>query len=138
MSLVPADITSLIREEYARQPDLLDGHDIDEYLVKLGGKAEILSDQIAGRCRAFVAYYCNDLSTKQAYITMVLVDPRDRGAGLGRALVHCVLTVARRRGFTTCRLEARKTNDVAYGMYRSQGFHIVEDRGNKYLLEVHL
>ncbi len=132
-------IKSLILEEHARERRrFLDDVDIDRYLAKLDAHAEIVSDSISERCRGFVAFYCNDIETKQAFITLVLVDPRDRGLGLGRALVACVLSVARHRGFTSCRLEVGKGNQVAYHMYLSQGFQVVEDRDRTYLLEIHL
>jgi ribosomal protein S18 acetylase RimI-like enzyme len=130
-------IKSLILEEQARQLNLfVEGVDMDAYLVKLGEQAEILSDSVAGRCRGFVAYYCNDLATRQAYIALMAVDPRDRGVGLGGSLVACVLNIARQRGFTSCRLEVRKSNQAAQEMYLAQGFRVIEDRTSKYLSEI--
>ena len=132
-------IRSLILEEHGRQAvSFIEGVDLDAYLARLADNAEIVSDSLPGRCRGFVAFYCNDMVTKRAYITLVLVDPQDRGLGIGRALVAFVLDVARRRGFTSCRLEVGKDNQVAYNMYRSQGFRTIEDRSDKYLCEVAL
>jgi len=137
--MLPDSITSLILEEQARQEfRFIEDVDVDPYLAKLGEKSEIVSDFLSGRCRGFVAFYCNDMSTKQAFITLVLVDPRDRGRGIGRSLVGCVLDMAKRRGFTSCRLEVAKRNDVAHAMYLSLGFRVVEDRADKYLLEIAL
>ena len=132
-------IKVLILEEHARQgPDFLEGVDIDLYLAKLGEHAEIMSDSISGRCRGFAAFYCNDLMAKKAYITLVLVDPRDRGQGLGKALVGSVLEVVRHRGFRSCGLEVAKGNEVAYAMYLSLGFRVAEVRDRRYLLEIAL
>lgn len=132
-------IKSLILEEYGRQGSgFVEGVDLDLYVAKLGEKAEIVSDFIAGRCRGFVAFYCNDMNTKQAYITLVLVDPRDRGLGLGKSLVASVLEMARRRGFSSCRLEVARRNELANAMYLSMGFRMVEDRAQKLLLEIGL
>lgn len=134
-----AAITTLILEEQQRQSSaFIEGTDINAYLAKLGERAEILADSVGDRCRGFVAYYCNDFATRQAFITLVVVDPRDRGTGLGRALVACVLQIAKQRGFTSCRLEVARRNDVALKMYESQGFHIVEQRPGKWLLETAL
>ena len=135
--MFPASIRALISDELARTPDLFpDGVDLEVYLEKLGEKAEILSDWAGGRCRGVVAFYCNDESTRQAFITLVLVDPRDRGIGIGRALVTCVLALAKRRGFLSCRLEVAQQNTAARELYRSLGFHIVEVRSRTSLLEV--
>ena len=132
-------IRALIAAEQSRLDGrFVEGVDFDAYLSKLAVSAEFLADLTADRCRGFVAYYCNDEATKQAYITLVLVDPQDRGSGLGRSLVAGVLDIARRRGFTSCRLEVAKRNAAAYALYLSMGFGTVEDRGGKDLLEIAL
>lgn len=137
--MLPDPIVSLVLAEQARQANrFVENVDIDAYLVKLGEKAEVLSDSGGGRCRGIVAYYCNDYATRQAYISLVLVDPRDRGSGIGRALVGCVLDMAKRRGFTSCRLEVAKYNEAAYAMYLSLGFRLVDTRAGKDLLEIDL
>jgi ribosomal protein S18 acetylase RimI-like enzyme len=139
VSTLPESIRSLILDEQARLDNhFIEGVDLDAYLAKLGDSAEILSDSAAGRCRGVVAFYCNDATTRQAYITLVLVDPGDRGSGLGRALVGGVLDIARRRGFTSCRLEVAKRNDIARAMYLAIGFRVIEDRTEKDLLEIAL
>jgi ribosomal protein S18 acetylase RimI-like enzyme len=138
VSTLPDSIRSLILDEQARlDGQFIDG-DLEAYLARLAERAEMLSDSAAGRCRGFVAFYCNDEATRQAYITLVLVDPKHRGTGLGRSLVAGVLDIARRRGFTSCRLEVAKRNAPAYAMYLSMGFGLVEDRGGKDLLEIAL
>jgi ribosomal protein S18 acetylase RimI-like enzyme len=137
--MLPDPIRALVREEQARQQNgLVEGVDLDQYLEKLGTHAEILSDCADGRCRGFVAFYCNDMTTKQAFITLIVVDPRDRQQGVGRTLVNAVLELARGRGFTSCRLEVGRLNDVAESMYESLGFRLIESRGSRKLLEVAL
>ena len=132
-------IRSLVLEEQSRQGDrFIEGVDLDRYLAKLDAHAEILSDCTNGRCRGVVAFYCNDLSTRTAFITLVVVDPRDREHGVGRALVHAALELARGRGFTSCRLEVASHNDAAQSLYRSLGFRPVQSNATKDLLEVEL
>jgi ribosomal protein S18 acetylase RimI-like enzyme len=132
-------IKKLIRDEYARQgSDFVAGVPLDEYLAKLDAHADIVADALPERCRGFVAFYCNDLGTRQAYVTLVLVDPRDRGQGLGKALVGRALDVARSRGFRSCRLEVRRDNEQAAALYRSIGFRLAETRERRDLLEIDL
>ena len=131
-------IRSLILDERARDRHFLDDVDVDAYVAKLTERAEMVTDWTTGRCRGVVAFYCNDETTRQAFITLVLVDSRDRGAGIGPALVRCVLDLARRRGFTSCRLEVAQQNDVAQAMYLSLGFRVVETRARTHLLEIGL
>jgi ribosomal protein S18 acetylase RimI-like enzyme len=133
------DVRALILAEQQRQAgQFITGVDVESYLVKLEAHAEILSDSVPGRCRGFVAYYCNDQATRRAYITLVLVHPDDRGSGLGRTLVECVLNLARQRGFGSCRLEVGKDNRPARHLYAGLGFRAIEDRGDKELWEVAL
>ena len=137
--MLPESIRSLILEEQARQENrFIEGIAIDRYLAKLESHAEILSDVVDNRCRGFVAFYCNDETTRQAFITLVLVDPRDRELGVGRALVSGVLALARGRGFTTCRLEVAQRNDVAQAMYASLGFRVIRSEAGTQVLEVSL
>ena len=137
--MLPESMRSLILEEQARQVNrFIEGVDLEAYLSKLADRAEILSDSLSESCRGFVAFYCNDQATKQAFITLVLVDPRDRGLGIGRSLVGCVLEIAKRRGFTSCRLEVTKRNVQAHAMYLSMGFRVVEGHAQKDLMEIAL
>ncbi len=137
--MISDSIKSLIIDEQSRQAGLFVEHvDLDEYLDKLEARAEILADSAEGRCRGVVAFYCNDHATRQAYITLVLVDPRDRGMGIGRSLVGDVLELAKQRGFASCRLEVTKRNEAARAMYDSLGFRLVEDRQDRQLMEIGL
>ena len=130
-------VRELILAEQARQRDrFIEDVALDVYLAKLDRHAEILADMGGDRCRGFVAFYCNDRSTAQAFITLVLVDPRDRGLGIGRALVACVLELVKQRGFTSCRLEVAKDNTAAHPLYRSLGFCAAGGNDRKDLLEI--
>jgi ribosomal protein S18 acetylase RimI-like enzyme len=134
--MITDEIRRLIREEQARQANrFIEAPDLDAYLDKLDTHAEILSVTHGARCRGFVAYYCNDQATRQAFITLVLVAPDARGTGLGKALVLGVIEVCRRRGFTTCRLEVRDDNTAACAMYRSLGFAAAGQRGAAQIME---
>lgn len=137
--MLPDSIIKLIRDEQSRTGGrFVAGTDLEAYLDKLGERAEILADSVAGRCRGFVAFYGNDEVTRQAYITLVLVDPGDRALGIGRALVACVLDLVRRRGLEVCRLEVSRDNLAAHALYLSLGFAVVASRGEKDLMEIRL
>lgn len=137
--MLTAEIKTLILEEQARQSNrFVENVDLDAYLRRLDERAEILSDLDGDRCRGFVAFYCNNTATLQAYITLVLVAPRDRASGLGRTLVNRALDTCRQRGFTSCRLEVRSDNIAALAMYQALGFTAVADRDGRQLLELAL
>jgi len=99
--MLPKSIRSLIVEEQARQGGrFVEGVELEEYLTKLGEHAEVLADSIGDRCRGFVAYYCNELTTKQAYITLVLVDPRRRAISSTQPTSAAPIPRPRSRGST--------------------------------------
>ena len=137
--MLSESIRSLILDEQTRQSGrFIEGVELQDYLAKLGEQSEILSDSSGAECRGFVAFYCNDQSSRQAYITLVLVDPRHRGSGLGRSLVQAVLEIAKRRGYQSCRLEVASCNSPAHAMYLAMGFRVVGQRASKDLLEITL
>jgi ribosomal protein S18 acetylase RimI-like enzyme len=137
--MLPEPVIRLIREEQDRQQGrFIQNVDLDAYLAKLATHAEIVSHCVGDRCRGVVAFYCNDLASRQAYITLLVVDPVERGLGLGGALLTFVLQTARRRGFAACRLEVHKENSAALQLYRNHGFAPVADRGASLLLETKL
>lgn len=137
--MLTAAIKTLIREEQARQSNrFVDGVELEAYLRRLDERAEVVDEVAAGRCRGFVAFYCNDTVSKRAFITLVMVAPQDRASGLGRALVSRVIERCRERGFATCQLEVGNENAAALALYRALGFTVVEDRTGKYLMELAL
>jgi ribosomal protein S18 acetylase RimI-like enzyme len=109
--------------------------DLEAYLEKLDARAEVVAEMAAGRCRGFVAFYCNNLETRRAFITLILVSPEDRGSGVGRALVSRALEVCRERGFTSCGLEVQSDNAAALSLYASLGFVPVSERDGRQTLE---
>lgn len=132
-------IKTLIREEQARQSNrFVDGVAFEAYLRRLDERAEVVDDVAGGRCRGFVAFYCNDTLSRRAFITLVMVAPQDRASGLGRALVTRVLDRCRERGFATCQLEVGNENLAALALYRALGFVVIENRAGKYLMELAL
>lgn len=138
--MVTEAIRSLILEEQTRQNGrFIEGvADLDEYISKIARQGEIFSLTDGNRCRGFIAFYCNDLSTRRAYITLMAVSLGDRRAGLGRCLVSAVVSIAKGRGFQTCRLEIATSNAASLALYRSMGFHVIEDRASSHILEITL
>ena len=134
--MLTASMKDMIRNEQAIQAGrFVDNANLDAYLEKLDTRAEVVADTDAGRCRGFVAFYCNDVESRRAFITLVLVAPSDRGSGVGRALVSRVLDLCRQRGFTSCGLEVRADNAAALALYSSLGFVSVGERDGRQMLE---
>ncbi|GAA1786731.1 ribosomal protein S18-alanine N-acetyltransferase [Agromyces lapidis] len=58
----------------------------------------------------------------QGDIQTIAVDPAARGIGLGRGLMHALITESRRRGVAQLFLEVRSDNPIARSLYESLGF----------------
>jgi len=126
----------MIRDEQARQAGgFVDNADLDAYFEKLDARAEVVDDIAGGRCRGFVAFYCNNVQSRRAFITLVLVSPQDRGSGVGRVMVSRVLDICRERGFASCGLEVRSDNTAALALYSSLGFASAGEHDGKRMLE---
>ncbi|MFJ1469503.1 GNAT family N-acetyltransferase [Massilia orientalis] len=134
--MLSKDLEDLLRAEHASS-DLVHNAEIDDYIRKLGERAEILAHYENG-CNGFVAYYCNDYESKKAFITMVVVRPAMRGKGIARALLQSVLGIMRQRGFTACSLEVGKHNTAAYRLYVDLGFRPSLEKDSSAILSMDL
>ncbi len=83
---------------------------------------------VALRGRAVVGYAGMWLILDEAHITNIAVHPRERGRGVGSALLEEVERRAAGFGCQRMTLEVRPSNVVAQHLYRRHGF---EDRGRR-------
>ena len=60
-----------------------------------------------------------------AYLSLLAVDPRAQGRGLGRSLLRAAVAGAGRAGHQRCLLHALEDNEPALALYRSAGFRPV-------------
>lgn len=60
-----------------------------------------------------------------AYLSLLAVDPRAQGRGLGRSLLRAAVAEAGRAGHGRCLLHALEDNAPALALYRSAGFRPV-------------
>lgn len=68
----------------------------------------------------------------QGDVQTIAVAPAARGLGLGRGLMHALITEARRRGIAQLFLEVRADNPIARALYRSLGFEEIGVRPRYY------
>ncbi|MDT9701955.1 GNAT family N-acetyltransferase, partial [Streptomyces sp. P17] len=89
-------------------------------------------------CAGFVAFYCNNPSKEDAFITLVLVSPFFRGRGISNILLSCVLDICKSRNFKTCTLEVKNNNLSAIRVYSNLGFLKVEENEEKTIMKIKL
>lgn len=74
------------------------------YWEKLKQKAEFNIHVLGGVSTGFVAFYCNNNVSKEAFISLIMVAYEFRGKKIGSGLVDYVLSISRLRGFLSCSL----------------------------------
>jgi ribosomal-protein-alanine N-acetyltransferase len=72
------------------------------------------------------------LQFDQAHVVTVAVEPPARRRGIGRLLVHALLSVAAEAGVIDATLEVRASNEPARALYRAYGFYEVGSRHRYY------
>jgi len=79
-----------------------------------------------------VGYVIAHHAADEAEILNLGVDPEERRHGVGRALIHDMLSLLHARGISSVFLEVRESNSVAQGLYASLGFTRVGRRRHYY------
>jgi ribosomal protein S18 acetylase RimI-like enzyme len=105
---------------------------IEEYVQKILSRANILAYMQRGVISSFIAYYCNDPSFENAFLTMLCVSPEYTRLGLGKLLLQSSIMDLQKRRFSQYFLAVTKDNDVAIQFYSKNGFAIVGEEGNSF------
>jgi ribosomal protein S18 acetylase RimI-like enzyme len=132
------DVKKLIQTYNDVSEGILIKIEVDNYVKKLAEHANIIHYYKNSSLIGFIAYYANDSSKKNAFLTMLMVDKSFRGLGLGKLLLNSSISDLSYQGFLNYKLEVLKKNTKAIKMYLSFGFIIEEDRGELWLMNKNL
>ena len=75
-----------------------------------------------GTTRMLIGLGCLWAILEEAHITILAIDPRFQGQGLGQALLWALLKSANRRQLERATLEVRASNSIALSLYHKFGF----------------
>lgn len=106
---------------------------IDEYAKKLSTNATFVVCEDEGVIIGFTAFYTN----KEGgffYIPQIWVSDNYQRKGIGACMME-QLIIKTPNCVKSIRLEVRKNNEKAVSFYEKSGFKLIEDIGNKVLLE---
>ena len=122
-------ITRIHQEHFAAKP-----YDYDpvEWPKKLSLKAEALL--IPDGC---LFGYCNDSANRHGFISYI-GHLKSCPKGSGRKLHNAFVELSRSRGMKSIRLEVLKNNHHAREFYGKLGYVVIEDHGDKLLMELPL
>lgn len=121
------DSIKLILEELSFNSEFLPFTDeeLKNYFIKIDGLSTFEKYYINGNLAGFISFYCNDRDTKEAYITLVLVDQKFRGMKIAKMMLIKVLAYVKDNKFSKCSLEVNRNNLAAINLYKSIGFNEV-------------
>ena len=95
--------------------DMQDGHECTDIFNVMELGSELSSQEFAG-------YICMYTALDEGEITNVAVDEKDRGRGVGQALLEEAFKCAERKGLEKIFLEVRESNVPAIELYKKTGF----------------
>lgn len=121
------EIKKVLQDFSSRLPVLESG---DEYIALMSEKFEKYSVFIIIKemqnVVGFAAFYCNDLLTKRAFLSMIAVNEQYDGKGYGKLLINEVLKICRNKKMNELELEVNKSNIHAIEFYKRNGFSYIE------------
>ena len=79
-----------------------------------------------------IGYGVMSVAAGEAHILNICIQPDFQGRGLGRKIMHRLVTLARDHGVDTMFLEVRYSNRVAQILYESEGFNEIGQRRGYY------
>ena len=132
------DLRDLIYSQEQLAKSIQNKIDIEEYISKLISFATIIPFYTGSVLKAFVAYYSNDHLKQNAFLTLIVVEEKSRGEGLGKLLLETSINDLISKGFKNYRLEVEKSNEKALELYKKYGFQIVEVTKESYFMNLDL
>lgn len=123
-----------MRESIDSFPKFKDEMFLVDYSKRLFNNAEFCVAQVDNRIVGIIAFYANRVPI--AYISHVHVCPLYRKNGIGRKMLDVIKDYVKVKGFFKIQLEVRIDNVTAYTFYNSYGFKKVEERTEKFLLNL--
>ncbi|UVW29735.1 GNAT family N-acetyltransferase [Massilia sp. H6] len=134
-----ADIEALLRScDAAFVPPLSSRVEIGAYARKIVDHARRIEACEGGRLVGLLAMYCDDLTTRRAFITSVSVSTPHARRGIAGALLRQAIEEARAAGMQVLALETSAANVAALALYCKHGFNIVKAAGDMLCLDLTL
>lgn len=86
----------------------------------------------------YAAYYKNNLKTKKAFLSMIVINSKYQGQGYGQQLIDYLFLDCKNSGMKTLSLEVNKYNNKALKFYRKNNFVKESESKNSIWLVVSL
>lgn len=103
----------------------LAGDELQAYLNKLITYGDLFVALDGVTPNALLGFYANDVDTKVAYLSCIVVSSSLRGQGVGQQLFSKMCVIARERGMTHLQLDVVKENKNAIMFYEKNHCAII-------------
>lgn len=101
--------------------------DIPDYASKLIKKARLFGFKVDEQLSALIAFYCNDVVTKNAYISYLAVSPACTGRGIASKLLETCFEKCIEENMQAIYVKTEFNNRKAIKLYEKSGFTRVEE-----------
>lgn len=95
------------------------------YIEKILSKGIVFVIQDENEIDGILGFYANDMVRKVSYGTCFVIDPKIRGQGWGKKMMHVFLSTAKEKGMREYSFVVVKTNTRAIKLYEKIGASIV-------------
>lgn len=104
---------------------------MDEYASKLLKNAVVLGMYEQEKLIGSAAFYCNDLESKTAFLSQIVVSEECVSRGYGSKLLKECERISKDNGMTKMKLEVYKDNTVGLAFYKKNGYLYEKDCSDK-------
>ena len=126
------DILKILDEFTFSLKSLQDGIELKKSLSKkLAEKGKVIVVRKSLETIGFAGFYCNDLSEKKAFLSLIAVKSDYRKMGIGKLLINNVQKYCISSGMNSLFLEVRKDNQSAMKFYSGIGFELTKTQQKK-------
>lgn len=108
---------------------------IAELAKKFSNSAVFIVAKYDSDVAGFTAFYCNDVNTKIAYLSMIIVVESYKGKGVGSLLLNDCINLCIEHRMSKLRLEVNANNDTAIKFYIKNKFIHIGNKGESYYYE---
>lgn len=132
------DCISLVIQELETNPSFLPVvyEEIEDYLLKIDQYSIFQKYYIDNQLAGFVSFYCNNETTREAFITLVLVNNNFRGKKIARKLLSDTIDNIKKNNFSKCSLEVNVKNRNAIHLYEKIGFYEVSKKDDSIFMSI--
>lgn len=132
------DCISLVIQELETNPSFLPMpyKKIKDYLIKIDQHSIFQKQYVDNQLAGFVSFYCNNEKTKEAFITLVLINNNFRGKKIAQKLLKDTISNIREKKFSRCSLEVNIENKNALHLYEKIGFYEVYKKDDSIFMSI--